>query len=381
MDRIRFIHTSDVHLDTSFAAAGLPLRLGSRKREAIRATFRRILEDARSQSVDFLLIAGDLFEHDRITSDTIEFLRQQLESLEGIPVFIAPGNHDPYLSGSPYAEERWPENVHIFCEEEFRSVELADLGVRVTGFGFNHTVLDYHHFSRLPALPADGINIVVSHGSDIRNVPEGKARHGPFTIDEIAGKNVHYCALGHYHQQRPVPNTIDGAAVWYCGIPEGRTWDEAGGGGYLLGEIAEGRVKVTGVVANHYPLQTISIDCEGFATREQIIEAILEHRGTYFDPRTILRIRLTGALDPRLDLSLDEMAERLAESILHIQWEDRTSPALDYSALAQEGTLCGLFVRRMNDRISGASGEERAVLERARQLGVQALHGREVRLR
>src|SRR5688572_8282950 len=67
---IRFIHTSDVHLDTSFAGSGFPSHLGDRKREAVRATFRSILEDALRRPVDLVLIAGDLFEHDRVSPDT-----------------------------------------------------------------------------------------------------------------------------------------------------------------------------------------------------------------------------------------------------------------------------------------------------------------------
>jgi len=144
--KIRFIHTSDVHLDTSFAGSGLPSKIGHRKREAIRGTFRRILDDAKRESVDFILIAGDLFEHDRITPDTTAFLNQQFDNLRPIRVFIAPGNHDPYLAGSPYCQESWPENVHIFREEKFRAVELPDLGVRITIFGFNRTHLAEHHF-------------------------------------------------------------------------------------------------------------------------------------------------------------------------------------------------------------------------------------------
>jgi len=57
MKPVRFIHTSDIHLDTSFSGSGFSSRLGDRKREAIRATFRRIVEDARSHEVDFLLVA------------------------------------------------------------------------------------------------------------------------------------------------------------------------------------------------------------------------------------------------------------------------------------------------------------------------------------
>jgi exonuclease SbcD len=164
MRPVRFIHTSDVHLDTSFSASGFPSRLGHRKREAIRATFRSILQQAREPAVDLILIGGDLFEHDRVTQDTVQFLKQQFESLGRIPVFIAPGNHDPYIPASPYSEETWPDNVNIFREEEFARIELPELGVRIAGFGFNRTRVPEHPFLKLEPLPSDAFNIVLAHG-------------------------------------------------------------------------------------------------------------------------------------------------------------------------------------------------------------------------
>ena len=381
MRPVRFIHTSDIHLDTSFSGSGFPSRLGDRKREAIRGTFRRILEDARSGSVDFVLIAGDLFELERITPDTFEFIRQQFESLGDIRIFIAPGNHDPCVKGSPYKEESWPANVHIFSAEEFQSVAIPDLGVCVTGFGFVHSQLDDHVFQRLPVLSNEFLNIVISHGSDASRVPEGKTKHGPFTIEEIAGKNVLYCALGHYHQQHQVPNSIDGAQVWYSGIPEGRGWDEQGICGYLFGEIEDGSVRIERRPCSQFNLSTIPISCDGFFTREQILDSILEHRGTHFDPKTILRIKLTGAIDPKLDLSLSELEERLTGEAMHIRWDDLTYPALDFDSIAHEKTLRGRFVRTLNESIAAAPEEERIKLERARLYGIEALSGREVRLR
>ncbi len=381
MKPVRFIHTSDIHLDTSFSGSGFPSRLADRKREAIRGTFRRIVEDARSHQVDFVLVAGDLFELERITPDTFEFVKQQLASLNGIRVFISPGNHDPCIQGSPYREESWPRNVHIFAAEEFQPVDLPHLGVRITGFGFSHPYLEEHHFQRLPVLPGDLFNIVLSHGSDVGRVPIGKSKHGPFGIEEIAGKNVRYCALGHYHQQHQVLNPIDETQVWYSGIPEGRGWDEEGRCGYLFGEIADDAVRVEGRFCNQYSLKTMAVDCEAFATREQILDSILLQRGALFDQQTILRVQLVGALDPKLDLSLPELSERLAEEVLHIQWEDHTHPALDFGAIAQEKTTRGRFVRILNDRIAAAPEAGRTILERARLYGVQVLSGREVRLR
>lgn len=381
MKPIRFIHVADVHLDTSFSASGFPARLGHRKREAIRSTFRRILEDARLHSVDLVLIAGDLFEHDRVTPDTVEFLKQQFSALGSIRVFIAPGNHDPFIQGSPYREEIWPANTHIFPAEEFQTIELPDLGVRIAGFGFNRTHVQEHHFSKLQPMPPDGINLVVAHGSDLARVPSGKSSHGPFTVDEIAGKNVHYCALGHYHEQRPVENAIDGTEIWYSGIPEGRGWDEEGDCGYLFCEAAEGKIRVERRVCNQYPLRTLVVNCDEFASREQIVDAVRAQGGPPLDTRTILRVRLVGSVDPRLDLSTSELEARLAEEVLHIFWEDQTQPALDFESIASENTLRGRFARTMNERIEKVSGRERVVFERARLYGLQALLGQEVRLK
>ena len=381
MKPVRFIHTSDLHLDTSFSASGFPSRLGDRKREAIRGAFRRIMDGARSAGVDLVLIAGDLFELERITPDTFEFLKQQFVSLGEIRVFISPGNHDPCVPGSPYKEEAWPRNVHIFRAEEFECVELPDLGVRVTGFGFAHTQLDEHLFQKLPILANDLFNIVISHGSDVSRVPAGKSKHGPFTIEEIAGKNVQYCALGHYHQQHQLTNPIDNAQIWYSGIPEGRGWDEEGACGYLLGEIENGSVRIERQFCSQYDLNTIIVNCDTFSTREQILESILEQRGVLFNANSILRIQLVGSVDPRLEISLNELDERLAGEALHIRWEDRTQSALDFDSLAQEKTLRGRFIRILNERIAAAGEEERILLERVRLYGVQALSGREVRLR
>lgn len=339
------------------------------------------MEDARGQDVDLVLIAGDLFESERVTPDTVEFLRRQFEGLSPVRVFIAPGNHDPCMSGSPYREESWPDNVHIFNAEEFQSVEISRLGVRVTGFGFERPHLEDHLFQKLPVLPDDYFNIVLTHGSNIGRIPSGKSKHGPFTIDEIAGKNIQYCALGHYHQQQQLPNSIDDTHAWYSGIPEGRGWDETGPCGYLLGEFADGNFAVANRTCNQYTLNTLVVDCDSFSTREQILDAVMGQKQGLFDSNTILRIRLVGALDPRLDLSIPELDERLAGQALHIQWDDSTNPAWDFDSLSQEKTLRGRFVRSMNECIDSASGEEKIRLERARLYGVQALSGHEVRLR
>lgn len=50
------------------------------------------------------------------------------------PVFIAPGNHDALLPGSPYLENGWPENVHIFRTAEPERISLPELDIYGAGF-------------------------------------------------------------------------------------------------------------------------------------------------------------------------------------------------------------------------------------------------------
>ena len=372
---VRFLHLSDVHLDTSFSGSGFPSRLGDRKREAIRATLREILREAQSMGAGLVLVGGDLFEHDRVTPDTVEFLKQQFGALVPVPVFISPGNHDPCVSGSPYLDDDWPPNVTIFRDEAWKSFELAEAGVRVTGFGYGRTQLPGRMFLALPPLAPDLANVVLAHASDSGWAPEGKVRHVPFAVEEIAGKNVQYCALGHYHQQRPVENPIDGTAIWYPGIPEPRGWDEEGDGGYLVGEITPAGAVVETRRSGSLPLKRLALSCDGFTSREQIADAVLQQAGISFDERTILRVELTGYLDPRLDLSIPELGERVSGSALFVRWDDRTVPAIDFVAAAEERTLRGRFARTMNERIATATPEARPMLERARAYGIRALDG------
>src|SRR5262249_4385871 len=191
-----------------------------------------------------------------------------------------------------------------------------------------------------------------------------------------------YCALGHYHQQRQVRNPIDRTQAWYSGIPEGRGWGEEGSLGFLRVDIAGREVSVRSVPCNRYPLQTVEIDCRGFSTREQVVEALLGRRGAGLDPSAIVRVRLTGSVDPRLELSFREIEERLAGEALHFQWDDCTSPEIDFDSAAAENTLRGRFARRLRDEIARASDpRERAELERTRLYGLEALARRAVRPR
>ena len=88
---LRFIHISDVHLDTAFACRSSCIR--DRLRNALREAFARCLDTAVSERVDAVLIAGDLFDDTYVSLETERFLLEQFQTLAetGIQVIYATG--------------------------------------------------------------------------------------------------------------------------------------------------------------------------------------------------------------------------------------------------------------------------------------------------
>ena len=95
---MRFLHVADVHLDTSFAGRSDSAR--RRLRDASRQAFQAAVDLAIREDVHAFLVAGDLFDSERLSFSTERFLLEQAHRLgdHGITVVYATGNHDP---GSP----------------------------------------------------------------------------------------------------------------------------------------------------------------------------------------------------------------------------------------------------------------------------------------
>src|SRR5579871_1874042 len=100
------VHCADVHLETTFAE----LLGGARRRAALADAFVRIVDYALAERADALTVGGDLYESQRAGAQTARFLNEQFARF-GKPVFIAPGNHDPYAPSALYARADLPPNV------------------------------------------------------------------------------------------------------------------------------------------------------------------------------------------------------------------------------------------------------------------------------
>ena len=86
---MRVLAFADLHLDAPFAGRGP--RLARLRRDELKNTLGRIIQLAGRLEVDALMCAGDLYEHELFTPDTVQMLRRLFDEIAPIRYWFLPG--------------------------------------------------------------------------------------------------------------------------------------------------------------------------------------------------------------------------------------------------------------------------------------------------
>ena len=227
MRKIKILQAGDLHFDTPFK--DLDKNISIISKEELLEVFSKIIDTAMENSVDILLLTGDIFDNLTINKKTLIFIKNQIERISNIRVFISPGNHDPYNEKSFYKMINWPDNVYIF-KGGIENVIVEDLNTVVWGAAFN----EYHVRKSMLKdinIKENYINIMTIHG-DISNTDDGN-EYNPITIKDIENSKLDYIAIGHRHNFSGILRE-NNTYYAYAGCPQGRGFDELGDKGCLL---------------------------------------------------------------------------------------------------------------------------------------------------
>jgi exonuclease SbcD len=233
---VRFLHTGDFHLGSPLRAVEAASEsLAERLQRATHEALRRVVQVALDEDVDFVVVAGDLYDQQARSVYANEFLVDQFERLNDadIPCYVVHGNHDPLGAGAEKLP--FPDNVHVFGAQNVETVLYPtedDPEARILGQSYESqwesNSLYYHYTPPDTSIP----NIGVLHtGLN----PDGR-RYAPCGPADLMQKDIDYWALGHLH----TPQIVDGAPAAYAGIPQGRHIGETAIGGCLLVDIDAG---------------------------------------------------------------------------------------------------------------------------------------------
>lgn len=361
---VRILHAADLHLDSPFEA--LTLAQAAQRRREQRDLLRALPELARTHGAQIILLAGDLLDSASPYPETAKALAETFDGC-GAEVFLAPGNHDYYSAGAPYARLTFPENVHIFRSPRLEAVELPELGVRVWGAAFTD--------SRCPGLlrgfsvPKEpGVLDVLCMHAEVGNPASA---YNPVSATELAASGLDYAAFGHVHRFGGVQRAGDTVYAW-PGCMEGRGFDETGEKGVLLVDVAAGDVQARflPVPGRRYEILRVNV------TDADPVQAVLA--ALPGAARNIYRIVLTGETDRAPNPAA--LRAVLEGRVFALQLRDETRARRDLWARAGEGTLRGQFLAQLKQQYDAADSDRaRETIVMAARWGLAALdHDEEV---
>jgi exonuclease SbcD len=226
----KFIHAADIHLDSPLykldAYEGAPK---DEIRQATRRAFDNLVTTAIAECVNFVLIAGDLYDGDWKDYNTGVHIVTQAAKLReaGIPVYIVAGNHD--AASKITKKLKLPDNVHLFSANKPETFTIDDLRVAVHGQSFAKPAVKKDLSDHYPTPLPGHFNIGVLH--TCVSGREGHEPYAPCSLEGLRSKDYHYWALGHVHQHETL---LDDPLVVFSGCIQGRHIRETGPKGCVL---------------------------------------------------------------------------------------------------------------------------------------------------
>ncbi len=368
MDGLKILHTGDFHIGATRSALGSTRGMG---RAEIKNTFFKVLDICKTNSVDFLLIAGDLFDTPFPDTDTVAEIIHAMSQTPDTIIAISPGNHDCACPGSVYLSYTFPENVFIFTSflEYF---DFPEKNTRLYGAAFTD------RFEKLPLLSGvadtdpDMINLCVLHG-DI--VSHSDSLYNPITPDAIKNSGFNYLALGHIHKRSDIQK-CGNTFYAYCGCPDGKGFDEDGSRGAYLGTIGKGmcNMEYIELSSRKYLLEKTDItECKNsIEVSTKILNKIKQKHPLDFG-NNLYRIYLTGTLNTDFSLNMTQVESILNQELSYAKVYDNTDT--DFSnikTIANESSLRGIFVQKMLEMSENAGSENLDAYNKALKLGLKA---------
>ncbi len=362
MESFRFVHAADLHIDSPFSGIGdVDVRVANRLREATYEAFQNLVELCLKSDVDFLVIAGDVYDGaDRSVRAQLRF-RDGLSRLadEGIQTFVVHGNHDP-LDGWQ-SSIAWPEGVHIFgAAPEWKNIEKnGEIVAAVQGMSYpTREVTDNLALQFSPPQSGSIFTIGLLHANVGGN--SAHPNYAPCTVEDLSASGIDYWALGHVHTRQ----TLKRAApiIAYPGNIQGRHPNETGERGALVVDVdPSGASKSEFVPLDVVRWEHTDVDISNLETIDSLDSAIrqqTDNMSAIAEGRDVVcRVTITGRGPLHEQLAADGAVEDLIEATRNSWtggspwvWIDRivdsTRPAIDIEARAKQDDFLGATLKR-----------------------------------
>lgn len=343
---MKFIHTADIHLDSPLSGLAAykdaPAEL---LRTVTRDAFSRLVDVAIEEAVDFMVIAGDLYDGTWKDYNTGHFFCREMGRLNkvGIPVYLLYGNHD--AESEMTKKLTLPTNVHTFESRKANTFRIDALKVAVHGRSYKEAATLDNLVTSYPLPVAGWLNIGVLHTA--LGGYAAHANYAPCTLAELNAKSYHYWALGHVHEHAILQKD---PWVVFPGNLQGRHIRETGARGAMLVTADEtGIQSVERLLVDSLRWHRVEVDASGVATLPEVSRLVgqaFEKLVTGTPESIYLSVRVAILGKTQAHGELFGLEKQLREEILgqaaalgiHRLWVEKvcleTEPSVDASQMA-----------------------------------------------
>ena len=292
---MRFLHCADIHLDSPLRGLeryeGAPVE---QVRGATRRAFENMVQCALREKVDFVVIAGDLYDGDWPDFNTGLFFAKGMAQLgeSGIAVYVVRGNHD--AASKLTRSLPLPKNVYLFPDKAPKTRTDDNLGLAVHGQSFATAAVFDDLAAGYPTAVPGYFNLGALHTS-LTGRP-GHDNYAPTTELILKSKGYDYWALGHVHAREIVSRD---PWVVYPGNMQGRHIREQGTKGCELVTVENGSITTESVPLDVLRWSELAIDVTGIPDIDALLDRAagdVRNELSKADGRIVgLRLRLQGA--------------------------------------------------------------------------------------
>ena len=373
--RLRFLHCSDIHLDTPFV--GLSAEKSEERRRMLRGSFVKMMQYVRETNINVVLMSGDIFNTEYATNTTAEVLIREFKKCPETEFIISPGKNDFYTDNPIYASGRLPKNCHVFSSDALSRFDFEDYNVTVYGWAFLSDTMKENPIFERQVDDSSRVNIVCAYADLNGSVDSDSC---PISTTDLKRFGADYYALGSHHEATKFA-TIGASKYSYCGSLECTGFDEPGLGGvnlitieYSDGEIA---IENKSVSFGHVRFVTEELDVTGVNTSNEIINRISRMiSAKKYDNETALRVELVGCVEPHF--LVPKNIENDAFGLYYFKLIDKTLPLYGTEGFKRDMSVRGEIFRQFHPMLTSEDEEERLVSARAFRAALAALENREI---
>ena len=368
-DLLQFIHSSDWQLGMTraFLSDEASARFSQDRINAI----SKLGELAKIHGARFIVVAGDVFESNQLSRQTLMRALDALEALP-VPVFLLPGNHDPIDGASIFlTKEIQAAGDHIIVLKDMVPVAVPDLpGVEVVGAPWRtkHPNSDLcRELANTLESATNVIRIAVGHGQ-VNTLSPDPSR--PEVIDlmnieqAIEDNKFHYLGLGDRHSVTEVGTT---GRIWYSGAPVATAFDEVDPNKTLLVELdANGACKVKPLDVGAWSFVAEQRPMNGMEDLADFAKWLSELRTKEC---TAIKVGFEGSINLATAAALDELMDTKAELFASLRRRERTtSLAVVPNELDQDSVSLSGYARETWDELLSMAEHDDLVAQDALRL-------------